>query len=113
EHHRVLAPLAHHAVALPARIPLQSARGQPEGPLATLRESLDHHAAGGLVAWRGLDVRRLGRAARLLPGGQPPLACAPPALRRRPRDLNGTRRRMGQLITFVAVVVAWVVFRSE
>ena len=35
---RLLAPLAHDAVALPARLPLHPARRQPQGPRAHLRQ---------------------------------------------------------------------------
>ncbi len=71
----LLAPLAHHAVALVARLPLHPARreqrvGGQDGP-----QHHDHHGAGRPVARRGVDVRVLGGAARGRPRGGAP---APP-----------------------------------
>ena len=61
---RVLAPMAHHALALPARLPLHPARRQPEGAGADVREPHDHDDARRPVARRGVDLRAVGRAAR-------------------------------------------------
>ena len=61
---RVLAALAHHAVALAARLPLHPARRQPRRPLADAAQPDAHDAARRPVARRGLDVRAVGRAAR-------------------------------------------------
>ena len=55
--HRLLAPLAHHAVALPARLPLHPARRQPQGQAAPLRQPHGHHAARRPLARRRLDLR--------------------------------------------------------
>src|SRR5207245_637548 len=84
-----------HTAPLPARLSLCAARRKPKGPCATLRESADHHGAGRLLAWRGLDVRRLGRAAWFLPRGQSPVACAARALRRWLRVVDPARASPG------------------
>ena len=52
--HRILAALAHHAVALPARLPLHSAWRQPARRTAPLSQSHADHAAGRALARRGL-----------------------------------------------------------
>src|ERR1019366_10243026 len=62
-HHRFLAALAHDAVAVPARLSLYPARRQPAWRRAALPEPDDHDAARRPLAWRRLDLRRLGRAA--------------------------------------------------
>ena len=66
QHHRFLAALAHDAVALPARLSLYSARRQPARRDAALCQPDDHDGARRPVARRGLDLCRLGRAARRL-----------------------------------------------
>ncbi len=63
EHHRLLAALAHDAVAVPARLSLYPARRQPPRPGTALRQSDDHDGAWRPLARRGLDVRRVGYAA--------------------------------------------------
>ena len=68
QHHRFLAPLAHDAVALPARLPLHSARRQPQGPVRRYANLIVDDAAGRPVARRRLDLRGLGAAAWPLPG---------------------------------------------
>ena len=65
-HRRLLAALAHDAVAVPARLSLHPARRQPPRPYPALCQSHDHHAARRPLARRGLDVCRVGRAARRL-----------------------------------------------
>ena len=62
--HRVLAPLAHLAVDLAARLPLRPARRQPQGPGADLRQPARRHAARRAVARRGVELRGLGRPPR-------------------------------------------------
>ena len=61
---RVLAALAHDAVALPARLPLHPAGRQPQGQVEDLPQPDDHDGAGRALARRGLGVRALGHAAR-------------------------------------------------
>ena len=70
---------------LPARLSLHSARRQPLRPAAPGGERRRHHAARRPVAWRELDLRRLGRTAWRRAGGEPCLAGqgASPAARRR------------------------------
>ena len=63
----VLAPLAHDAVALAARLPLHPARWEPQGHRPHLRQPDDHDAARRSVARRGVALRGLGRTARGLP----------------------------------------------
>src|SRR5208337_5206434 len=62
-----LAALAHLAFELAARLSLHSARRLARVGGAHLRESDDHHAAGRVVARRGMDLCNLGSVARLLP----------------------------------------------
>ena len=69
-----------------------------------------HDAARRPLARRGLDVRRLGRAARrsisasITPGSiGPPIASA----------FGASCRRCRVVLTFLAVVVAWVFFRAD
>ena len=110
-HHRFLAALAHDAVAVPARLSLHPARRQPPRPGAALRQSDDHHAARRALARRGLDVRGLGRAARRLSLHQSRLE----QLRARTfrRALRPPADVAGLILTFLAVVVAWVFFRAD
>src|SRR3977135_554726 len=53
--HRILAALAHHAVSLPARLPLRSARRQPARRTAPLSEFAGDNAAWRALAWRRLE----------------------------------------------------------
>ena len=69
QHHRILALLAHDAVALAEGLPVRAPRRQPLGAGEDLPEPDDHHAAGRAVARSVVDVRDLGRAARRLAGG--------------------------------------------
>ena len=80
-------------------IPLGGSRGSRQ----TLRNLMVDHVPRRPLARRRLDVRRLGTAPRLLPG--------------RPRAAQQARLTppgvwLNRLITFVAVVAAWVVFRA-
>ncbi len=61
---RLLAALAHYVVVLAARLSLHSARRQPRRAVAHLCQHDHHDDARRTVAWRQLDVRDLGRAAR-------------------------------------------------
>ena len=62
QHHRILAPLAHDAVAIPARLPVFPARRQPARPIrryvnllvTMLLGGLWHGAAWTFVVWGGL-----------------------------------------------------------
>src|SRR5262249_53052668 len=58
---RFLAALAHDAVEVPARLSLYPARRQSKGTTTALYQSLDHDAAGRLVARCSVDLRDLGR----------------------------------------------------
>ena len=64
----LLAPLAHLAVHLAARLPVRAAGRQPQGPGPHLRKPSADDAARRPVARRRLDIRRLGRPARTVPG---------------------------------------------
>ncbi len=64
---RLLAPLAHDPVALPARLPLHPARRQPRQPPLHLPQPDDHDAARRALARRRLDLRALGRLPRPRP----------------------------------------------
>ena len=61
---RLLAPLAHDALALPARLPLHPARRQPQGQVQDLPQPVPDDAARRPLARRGVDVRALGRVPR-------------------------------------------------
>src|ERR1700738_233991 len=71
---RILAVLAHHAVALPARLSLHSARRQPAWRTAPLHQFAGDDAARGAVARRGLEFSHLGRPAWRLSRHQSSLA---------------------------------------
>ncbi len=64
---RLLAPVAHLALDLAARLPVHPARRQPEGVAPDPAQPDDHDAARWPVARRRVDVRGLGRPARVLP----------------------------------------------
>ena len=109
-HHRFLAALAHHAVAVPARLPLHSARRQPHGA-ARATSTCGHDAARRAVARRGLDLRRLGRVAwRSISASTTPGTGLGPVAGRRQRAA-GAASPWGS--TFLFVVVTWVFFRSD
>ena len=76
---RLLAPLAHDAVALPARLPLHPARRQPRRALEDGPQPDDHDGAGRPVARRGVGLRAVGRAARDVPRDRAPAARQPAA----------------------------------
>ncbi len=88
QHHRILAALAYDVVAFSARLSLYSAGRQPPGTGAALREPDDHHGIGRVVAWRGLDLRAVGRVARRLSRDQSRLARAARRVGARPRALD-------------------------
>ena len=60
----LLAPLAHHAVPMAARLPLHPAGRQQRLRRQDDAQHHDHHGAGRTVARRGVDVRLLGGPAR-------------------------------------------------
>ena len=60
----LLAPLAHDALALAARLPLHPARREPEGPRCSRTQPDADDAARRALARRGVDVRGLGRHPR-------------------------------------------------
>ena len=63
----LLGALAHHAVAMAARLPVRPARRQPAGRGTDLRQPAAGDGARRTVARRGLHLHRLGRAARRRP----------------------------------------------
>ncbi len=77
QYHRLLAALAHDAVAVPARLSLRAAGRQPEGQGAALRQPVPDDADRWAVARCRLDLRDLGSAAWRLPDRQPRLAGIP------------------------------------
>ena len=101
---RVLAALAHHALPLPARLPLHPARRQPRRALEDGPQPDDHDAARRALARRGVGLRAVGRRCtarrsvieRALRGRVP----APPVWAR-------------WFIVFHVVVFGWILFRSE
>ena len=64
---RLLAPLAHDAVALAARLPLHPARRQPRRARADVSQPDDHDAARRPLARGGLDVPASGAASTAPP----------------------------------------------
>ena len=85
--------------------------GNRRGPRAALRQSDDHHAARRPLARRGLDLRGLGRAARRLSLHQSRLEQL--RARRSRRALRPLADIAGLILTFLAVVIAWVFFRAD
>ena len=61
---RVLAALAHHAVAVPARLPVHPAGRQPRRALEDRAQPDADHGAGRAVARRRVGVRPVGDGAR-------------------------------------------------
>src|SRR5439155_12202084 len=57
---RVLAALAHLAVALAPRLPVHPPRRSPQGNRRPVPQPDPHHAAWRAMAWRELDVHRMG-----------------------------------------------------
>ena len=64
QHARLLAPLAHHIVAVVARLSLHQHGRFARRPLAHPSQPDDHHAARRPVAWRVVQLRDLGSDAR-------------------------------------------------
>ena len=73
KHRRFLAPLAHYALQLAARLSVFFAARQAHQVLR-VREPDHHHGDRRPVARRQLELRHLGRAARLRTGRCPPVA---------------------------------------
>ena len=76
KHHGFLAPLAHDAFPLPARLHLYRPRRQPLWVIPPLAQSLSHHAYWRFLARSGMDISPLGRAAWIVSHDQPHLDCA-------------------------------------
>src|SRR5262245_58997399 len=68
---RFLAALAHDALAVPARLPLHSARRKSKGTATALHQSFGHDAARRPVARGRVDLRDLGRHSWLRIGREP------------------------------------------
>ena len=100
---RVLAAVAHDAVALPARLPLHPARREPGRPPVHSPQPDDHDAAGRALARRGVGLRALGRNPRHARSWSSTSSAAA-----RPRS----RSWLKWFITFHIVVLAWIVFRA-
>ena len=104
-----LAALAHLAFHFSARLPLHSAR-RKSGPAVSCRAQSRHrHVPRRPLAWRGLDVCRLGIIARLVSRHRTGLS-------RSCSEINhGRTRSLVQVllgfVTYGAVCVAWVFFR--
>ncbi len=101
QHHRLLAPLAHHAVALATGLSLHPARRRPAVAGARLREPHAHDGPRRALARRERHVRDLGRVPRTLAGRgtRPPLRRTG-ATRPSARDADDVRpgpRRVGDL----------------
>ena len=138
----LLAPLAHDAVALAARLSLHPARRQPQGPARTyvnimvtmLLGGLWHGAGWAFVFWGGLHGvaqvvghrrRRRAQGARPSAAGAPGSARPRAGARRRSRPAASTAARRPRPSTrapgaagaarigvFAFVTFAWVFFRS-
>ena len=85
--------------------------GNRHGPVLRYVNLDDHHAARRPLARRGLDVCGLGRAARRLSLHQSRLEQL--RARRFRRALRRLADIAGLILTFLAVVVAWVFFRAD
>jgi len=93
---RFLAALAHHAIAIPARLPLHPAGRKSKGAIPASRQSNDHNAARRTVAWRIMEFRSLGRASWRWIGPQSCLAKP----RGAPPIQSATTCRLGHHIHF-------------
>ena len=111
QHHRFLAPLAHDAVAIPARLPLYTrsaatgragARRYANLMITMLLGGLWHGAGWTFVIWGGLHGLYLivNHAWRWLRGGPE-------------GDRSFIEAWASRLLTFLAVVVGWVFFRAD
>ena len=100
---RLLAALAHDALALPARLPLHPARRQPRRAAADRAQPDDHDGARRAVARSRVGLRAVGHAARRLPGGRAPAA----------RAACGAPAWLRWAIVFHVVVFGWILFRAE
>ena len=85
---RLLAPLAHDPLALPARLPLHPPRRQPQGTGPDLHQPDADHGPRRPLARGGLELRRLGR----VPGDRP---------LGRARDQGATRPDLPRLAALV------------
>ena len=85
--------------------------GNRRGRGAALCQPDDHDAARRPLAWRGLDLRGLGRAARRLSLHQSRLESI--SARRSRRASRRRRSSPAFVLTFLSVVVAWVFFRAD
>ena len=105
----LLAPMAHHVVALAPRLPLHPARRFAEGRGPDVRQHARDDGAGRAVARRRVDLRLLGRLprrrARRSARGSGRISPTP-ARRRCCCWVNGSS-------TFNLVCVGWVFFRSD
>src|SRR5450755_2423333 len=64
QHHGFLAPLAHFAFHLAARLPVHLTRRQSARTLDDLPQLDAYHATRWAMAWRELELRHLGRLPR-------------------------------------------------
>ena len=88
--------------------------GNRQGRGAALRQPDDHHAARRAVAWRGLDLRHVGRIAWLAARGSQRLALHHRRFGLHAKGLLATPlRALAWAVTFLAVVVGWVFFRAQ
>ena len=106
----LLAPLAHDALALAARLPLYPARRQPQGQGRHLPQPAADDAARRALARRRVDVHRLGRHPRGRARYEHWRSDRPGYVE--PRDTR-RRRIVSRLVTFNIVCLAWVFFRAD
>ena len=105
--HRLLAALAHDAVALVPRLRLHPARRQSRGADATtVPQPADRLPAHRPLARRGLDLRGLGPLPRRAAGRRA-------AHRRRRAAPTTALARPRARVTFLLVVFGWVLFRAD
>ena len=110
QHCAILAALAHHPVAVFARLPVYPAGRQPRRAFARRIGSDRHHVPGRAVAWRELDVHHLGATARLHAGS----AAAMVEICGQGRAVlhNPVADIVCIGLTFLFVSLAWVFFRA-
>jgi D-alanyl-lipoteichoic acid acyltransferase DltB (MBOAT superfamily) len=104
---------AYHPLALLARLSLYSTGRQPEGPYSTLCEPVYYHATGRDMARRRMDIRDLGALHGIYLTINQGWRILIEKLGLLSESSNVLGYRIGQVTTFLAVVVAWVFFRSE
>ena len=110
---RFLEPVAHQPLVMAARLSLHSAGWQSRRAVASLSQpdADDDHRRP--LAWRGVDVRHLGRLSRGAPGRASAGSSLARADRTQPTRWNKRAgRRFAIFATFHLVCFGWLIFAS-